>query len=636
VRPVLFSITCTTCHARLGVRGMEAIGAILECPKCGCMVPVIPPEGWQPPKPPIVPIEPVSQSGLASGAANGATPEIEGAGDQNIASTCNTEVAVQGIVFRFFHSWFAISLASAAAIATGLIVWMVFLSTSHLENTSKSTAGKSEVASTGVSDATDKQDADTHSPEQTAINKSVELAPAAAVNQADKPDAQAAADKSAAVIPKANPEQSETKTPKTIEPDRQASDVAATETNKPEAKPTAEEKNQPAGVATDLNKTDTEPAPPAIETSKMVKLVAPDVTDLQSRLSMVIPKVDFRNMPFARAIGLVAALSGLPVTIDPDALIREQVSLHDPISVRLTGATVEEVLQDIVGQRALDFVGENGQVIVTSPADQREKIRRIRYTVSDLIGKDKTATDQLAVMLQKLLSQESWQSGGGQGTIETDQTALIVNQTGVVHDQILVFCEKLRNARGLPLKSNRNPKRFELTTRIQQAEASLKREVSANFHEPGTLVDILAYLGQQAEVDILLDRQALAAAGLSDQSEVSFAVENKPLATALTDLLDPIKLGFRAIDAHTLQVTTKSALNATRELEFYQLGKMTGKEIDVSNLIEQIKTTISPNTWTDANPPTAIYFDQPSSTLIVLQSPSVQGTVQACLTNLSK
>ena len=42
----LFSITCTTCHARLAVRSAEVLGAILECPKCQSMVLVEPPEGW--------------------------------------------------------------------------------------------------------------------------------------------------------------------------------------------------------------------------------------------------------------------------------------------------------------------------------------------------------------------------------------------------------------------------------------------------------------------------------------------------------------------------------------------------------------------------------------------------------------
>ncbi len=51
VEKALFSITCTTCQARLIVRSEAAIGTILECPKCQSMVHVMPPEGWAPPSP---------------------------------------------------------------------------------------------------------------------------------------------------------------------------------------------------------------------------------------------------------------------------------------------------------------------------------------------------------------------------------------------------------------------------------------------------------------------------------------------------------------------------------------------------------------------------------------------------------
>ena len=44
----LFTITCTTCRARLVVRSPSVIGVLLDCPKCGSFVQVTPPEGWKP------------------------------------------------------------------------------------------------------------------------------------------------------------------------------------------------------------------------------------------------------------------------------------------------------------------------------------------------------------------------------------------------------------------------------------------------------------------------------------------------------------------------------------------------------------------------------------------------------------
>ena len=47
VDKALFSITCTTCRARLTVRSAAVIGSIQECPKCGSMVQIVPPVGWK-------------------------------------------------------------------------------------------------------------------------------------------------------------------------------------------------------------------------------------------------------------------------------------------------------------------------------------------------------------------------------------------------------------------------------------------------------------------------------------------------------------------------------------------------------------------------------------------------------------
>lgn len=46
---VLFTITCTTCEARLNVRDPSIVGAIVNCPKCESMVQITPPPGWQAP-----------------------------------------------------------------------------------------------------------------------------------------------------------------------------------------------------------------------------------------------------------------------------------------------------------------------------------------------------------------------------------------------------------------------------------------------------------------------------------------------------------------------------------------------------------------------------------------------------------
>jgi hypothetical protein len=620
---VLFAINCMTCHARLGVRSPEAIGAILECPKCGSMIEVLPPPGWRPP-------QATEKSSMTSSPEQTSTA----AGDACAAA------ASSGGKWMFLgikHLWFWLVAAPAAALVLGLVAWLTVFSGSdsdysNLPAVAQPAGMPADVAENAQGDIA-KQDITQSSIEQAPVHEqrgpAIKTELTSGVEDAAKPVAKNAMAETSQQSPGPAEENisalkaAEANTPQTEALEKNASQAKTTEANT-----SAEIKNRPEQTVVEKNP---QSLPSVKGTSKVIKLVAPEAIDVQSRLGEVIPDIELKDMSFGRAIGLVAALSGLPITLDPDAMARLGVTLNDPITVRLKDATLEEILQEVLAKRGMGYVAEDGQVVVSGPAEENEQLYRVSYTVSDLTGDDKAAMDKLIAMVQKLVSPESWRTNGGWGTIEADKTALVVTQTAAVHDQILVFCEKLRNARGRPLRSNQNPKRFELTTRLQQANAALNRQVDANFHQPATLVEILAYLGRQAEVDILIDRQALAVAGLSDKTEVSFVAEKQSLSAALNELLIPLKLGYRASDARTLQVTSQAALESRRELEFYPIAKILNKGHSASDLIEQIKSEISPASWNNTASSGVIYFDPPSNTLIVLQSQPVQGGIQTYL-----
>ena len=128
-------------------------------------------------------------------------------------------------------------------------------------------------------------------------------------------------------------------------------------------------------------------------------------------------------------------------------------------------------------------------------------------------------------------------------------------------------------------------------------------------------------------MDILLDRRALAAAGMSDKMEVSYAVK-KPLETVLDELLRPLKLGYRAVDAGTLQVATQKELDRRLDWEFYPVGKLLDADLSGRDLIVRVRQSVIPSSWSGRG---AIVFDSPSKTLLVSQSPAVQAALSRYL-----
>jgi hypothetical protein len=351
--------------------------------------------------------------------------------------------------------------------------------------------------------------------------------------------------------------------------------------------------------------------------------------DVQARLRDPIPEIELPEMPLVQAIDVLRSMSTLPISFDPDALQELGVSLRDSASVKLSATTVGDALDAIVSRQNLAFVVQDGQVLITSPEPHRTAMKEIRYTVADLTGRDPGSAAELAGMIQKLVVPESWQSNGGRGTVETSGDALVVRQAPSVHYHILVFCEKLRVARGLPLRSRLDPQRFALATRVDQARPMLDRILSAGIREPVPLEEVLAKLKGSEEAEIVLDRPALAAAGLAGV-KATVTADRKRLVLVLGQVLDPLDLAWRVVDAGTIQVSTRKAVAARLELEFYKVGHLLGDQPPAA-LIARIKGRLPGVAWNESGGPGVLVYDAPSQCLIVLQSQPVQIAIETGL-----
>ena len=346
--------------------------------------------------------------------------------------------------------------------------------------------------------------------------------------------------------------------------------------------------------------------------------------DVRARLAQQIPEIDLRDVPLAEAVELVAAVGMVPISFDPEAMQQLAVTPRDPITVQLSGATLYEILESAATKRGLLPTIDAGQVLLSSPPQQREQLRKMRYTISDLTLSDAAAAAALATTVEKLVAPDSWRSNGGRGTLQSDAAALTATQTGPVHFRLLVFCEKLRNARGKTLRSRGNHERFDLATRHHRAKDLLDRPITVNFHEPTPLAEIVSYLEGISACSILIDRPALQGERLTGDSPAAMSVEKQPLAVALQELLDPLELACRVIDERMLQITTRKAVATRLELEFYPVAELLTDGTSGPGLAEQIKSRLSGSTWNDAGGPGVLHFDEPSKCLIVLQSQPVQ------------
>jgi hypothetical protein len=282
----------------------------------------------------------------------------------------------------------------------------------------------------------------------------------------------------------------------------------------------------------------------------------------------------------------------------------------------------------MAAKQDLAVVAEHGHVVVTTPVDYREPLKKVSYTVKDLTGGDSAGLVELAVLVRKLIAPDSWRENNGRGTIVPSGDALSVLQTKAVHQRILVFCETLRLARGMPLRSRNATDQFTLATRTDRARHMLQKPVTANFHAPATLARILAYLSQATGKTILVDHAALASTETSDRMEGSVTARKTPLAKALDDLLQPLGLAYCVLDPQTILVTTKEAANERFELEFYKVDKLLEQGTSAETIIERAKKLAAKAVGDDVVATGMFYFDPPSKCLIILQPQAAQAAIE--------
>jgi hypothetical protein len=403
------------------------------------------------------------------------------------------------------------------------------------------------------------------------------------------------------------------------------SETASSSTPPPQPAPTASDSSTAAPVP--------EAAAPAAEqqpAARTLKRVPSRNVNVNARLADNVAGVQVDGQPLADFLEMVSSLSTIPITLDADAVKALGQSAMSPVKVRLNDATVAEVLQTALEPLHVGYQVRDGQLIVGYPP--QEKKREVKYSVTDLVPDDKAAMLDRAALVRRMVEPKSWDQAGGKGTLMVGKGILTANQTEAAHAAILTFCEKLRVARGLPLRSKYDRSRFVLDSHRDQARQLLDKSVSANFSTPTSLADVARWLRQSTGAAILIDSAALAGEGTSAESECSVVAAGVPLAKLFDDLTTSADLTWRAVDDRTIEITT-DAETARMDVEFYPVRDLASDAAAAEKLITQLQARIEPSLWDDRPERIAksgaMQYDAPSGTLIVRAPQRVQAEIEA-------
>jgi len=384
----------------------------------------------------------------------------------------------------------------------------------------------------------------------------------------------------------------------------------------------------PAANTTDSPKT-TAPPSPRRQTAKPVMQPTrplPARVDLNQRLQDEIVALEFRQTTLSNALRTLSDYSTIPITISPDALGRRNLSAGKRVSLRvLEPTTVAGVLDELLAPLRLAYHSEDGQLLVTTVPTSKNQLVEMEHEVGDLCSGEARKTAFFFDWLTGFVAPDSWESRGGQGSGEAQNTKLKITQDDIVHYQILVLCERLRIARGLPIKSRIKPEFVDLTRKSQQLSES-QRPITLRIWRESNLNTIAAEIERVSGIHVLVDWQVLHHAGWSPRDTMRFICQDEPFDSALQSLLAPMGLNYRVVDSSTIQITSAMAYANNHEIEFYRLRDRTAFRQLSQQVMEQVGIDRFQPQSTGV-----ITFDNPSGCLIVSLAPPDHEIVQTIL-----
>jgi len=316
--------------------------------------------------------------------------------------------------------------------------------------------------------------------------------------------------------------------------------------------------------------------------------------------------------------------STIPFTLDPLALQANRVTPRTKVNVKLKDGTLEDALAEALKPHHLGYmVDPKGHVVITWPGQDGPKVlSEARYRIDDLVTDDASRT-VLQQMIKELISPGGWTDAiDDEGaTLRFESSQLVVEHNHSDHFRLALLLDKVRKARGLT-PQNGFPKLALLMPRTTQILPKLSKPASFKFRYDTPLHDILQAIGKAGDLDVIINWQAAASVGWGPNAETSLLVDDRLVSNAFSNVLEPMDLTIRVLDAGSVEVTTWDQMAHQLDIEAYAVGHVTTPKT-AEEWMSALKTKLAATTRSSRSRQWAFFYDEQSKHLFV-RAPQVQ------------
>lgn len=631
-----FHIECTTCTTRLKVRDASAIGDIFACPKCGSMVMVEAPEGFEP-----EPLADSSDSPTSAESAHAVTDAVETQPSDWTASTKATSGT----------GWLGIGVGTIATLTllgtVGGYVWTNWSPAGSTNNHSNTSTDN--LNATASQAPIDKPNTDLIADLPEGVGEQIPSNPTAEVETAEVGDVETGvvppAELESVAAEQVALEQAEQE-PLELEPGQLVTDDTRVEEIFDELdeagldETTTDQPNDSAsaldGIVSDANiaplaglpkasrqdsaqpqktqsenrqtsisqlanflsgeadtddsaSTEAQSANQTADPKRVTTALANNTTeisstprkrDINASLDAKVFAVRFDKVSLDEFTRTVMQLSGVPIQIDPLALEQTNKRADVPISIAVIDRPIRELLESALAPLNLIPVVEKNSVRITSQRVEEQTITRTSFFVGDLL-RGKSRDMDLTKLVRSLVEPASWSPEGSSnkklGTIELRGDTLTVANTRLATIRTLILLERLRVARGLEARKKVPKHLVSMRSHWSYLDRYMSRSINLDVWRPAPWTDVVRELEDASGLRLLVDWESLADVGITPQKTTALHTRESLASDAYLHLLDAYHLALVPVDSKTLQLTTEQQMRKRHYVEFYPVDRLDGE-----------------------------------------------------------
>lgn len=336
-----------------------------------------------------------------------------------------------------------------------------------------------------------------------------------------------------------------------------------------------------------------------------------------------LTRVTMQEVPLGLVLHLITQWSSIPVSVQPESLCVEDVSLRLPVSLSAEDITLQDMLRQIAEQTGLEVRTEpSGVVVLRSLAADLPETRI--YRSGDGAG-CVPFDENLAQLIRAVF-----------GSSPNNEAALGFEVT-LVADGLQIKCLPCTHREIETLL------RRQLCRSVNQANdrplgwptpGPSDSSVSATFLQPTPFSEVILALDQASEIDILADWPNLVRAGITPQTPVTLNANDAPIGQVLRSLAGEIPLGTFEFDSAVI-LTTSDVMNRP-VVRVYPIAALMDSGTSIARIRDQVVTACHPETWVDHGG-TGVLIPLPAAKCLVARnSPTVCESVEKFLSGLAE